>query len=155
MLRELTHLEEQELRALLESDRDLTRGRRWASAVATRAILRPGTTGTGPGRQLVLGAWIDGELLAVCAVRIDSPRPGTAHIVLLHVHADHRRRGLGRLVHHLVVVRLRGHTNVDSLSVNVPSGDDCDPFWRSIGYTADPQRRRGSLRRMDTWTRAL
>lgn len=155
MLRELTHPEEQELRALLESDRDLTRGRRWASDAGTRAIFRPTTTGSGPSRPLVLGAWIDSDLLAVCALRIDTPRPGNAHIVLLHVHADHRRMGLGRLVHRLVVVRLREHTNVDSLSVNVPSGDDCGSFWRNLGYTADRPRRRGGLRRTDTWTRAL
>jgi uncharacterized protein len=134
------------LQALIESDPDYTErvtGHPPGPADAQSLLLmRPSDVPEEDKR--VLGAWLKGSLVAVVDLVRGYPDEHSVHVGLLQVHGAHRRQGLGKRVHELVVDEVRRWApRAASLraAIVATNATHAESFWRDLGYepTGDPR----------------
>ncbi|HET6560808.1 MAG TPA: GNAT family N-acetyltransferase, partial [Marmoricola sp.] len=65
--------------------------------------------------KVVLGAWEGDDMVGVVDLLRRWPDPDTVHVGLLQVHGHHQGRGLGRVIHDLVLDEVHGWPGVSRL----------------------------------------
>jgi uncharacterized protein len=94
-------------------------------------------------RKLVLGAWEGDDLVGVVDLLRGWPDEHTVHIGLLQVHGGRQGQGIGRLVHRLLLDRVRSWPETTTLRAAVveTNAAHAEPFWRASGYqpSGDPK----------------
>lgn len=81
----------------------------------------------GPKRRVLLGAFVDGKIVGTAEVAMSNRENTHLAEVEIHVHPDHRRRGIGTRLHHAVgrVREIHGRTTVIG-ELFVPLGGAAD-----------------------------
>ena len=127
------------LQVLIESDPDYTErvtGHPPGPADA-QSLLQIRPPDVAAENKRVLGAWLNGSLVAVVDLIRGFPDEETVHIGLLQVHAEQQRRGLGKQVHDLAVQKVRRWApQAASLraAIVATNATHAEPFWRSLNY---------------------
>jgi GNAT superfamily N-acetyltransferase len=134
------------LQGLIESDPDYTERVTGhppgPSDAQSLLLMRPPDVSEEDKR--VLGAWLNGSLVAVVDLVRGFPDDDTVHIGLLQVHGEQRRQGLGKQVHDLAVQDVRRWApRATSLraAIVATNATYAEPFWRSLKYepSGDPR----------------
>ena len=88
------------------------------------------------GERVVLGAMVDGELVATVTLHLDCPpnQPHRGEIAKMMTRVSHRRRGIARalMVEAERIARERGRT---LLTLDTGTDDGAGPLYEQLGYT--------------------
>jgi GNAT superfamily N-acetyltransferase len=131
------------------------------TAEAAHDLLTEAPPGTAPDHKVVLGGFLDGELVAVVDLVRGWPEPGAALIGLLQVHPGCRGLGVGRRVHAAVLEQVRAWPEVAALRAAIveTNAAHAAPFWAALGYAPEGEPRPYTAGDVTTtvtiWTRAV
>ena len=144
-MRQLHRTDVADLRRLIAADRPYSQrvnGRPPAPQDA-RALLNARPPQTLPEQKVVLGIYRGSALVAVVDLIRGWPDAQTVHIGLLQVHPSHKRAGVGRATHDLILQLVRTWPEITTLRAAIvqTNADEGEPFWAGLGYNADGDAR--------------
>jgi ribosomal protein S18 acetylase RimI-like enzyme len=101
-----------------------------------RAVFEAFAAEVEQGRRLLLGAFVDGELVGTVQVVLAMPpnQPHRAEIAKLLVHRSARRRGVARLLMEQAEVEARAEGKA-LLVLDTVTGDSAERLYERLGWT--------------------